>query len=85
MKYLTPKDIAGTLGTKHDTVLGWIRSKQLVASDIGNGSGKRPTYRISEDEFLAFMKRREVVERTPDERAAIRAEIRELERKKPRA
>lgn len=84
MKYLTPKDIAADLGVKRDTVLTWIRSKELPASDIGNG-GKRPTYRVSQENFDAFMKRREVVETTPDELAAMHAEIDVLERKKPRA
>ena len=55
---LTPPQAAEQLGVDPSTVIGWIRTGQLRASNIGKG-GKRPRYRIRESDLDAFLKSRQ--------------------------
>ena len=57
-KYVTPPVIAEWVGVKVETIYGFIRSGELRA--INFGSQSRSRYRISLDDFEAFMKSREV-------------------------
>jgi excisionase family DNA binding protein len=55
---LTPPQAAKQLGVDPATVIGWIRSKQLKASNIGKG-GQRPRFRIQQSDLEAFLKSRQ--------------------------
>ncbi len=55
--YLTPPAVAERLGVDPAKVLGWIRSGQLRATNLGDGA-LRPRYRISEADLSAFLSTR---------------------------
>ena len=55
---ITPPELAGILGVSADTVLEWIRSSELKASNL-NKPGKRPRYVIAKDDLNEFLKRRQ--------------------------
>jgi excisionase family DNA binding protein len=55
---LTPPQVAKQLGVDPATVIGWIRSKQLRASNVGKGE-QRPRYRIQQSDLDAFLKTRQ--------------------------
>ena len=58
--YYTPKAAAGTLGVDIETVLGWIHSGELKASNVAQSpAGKRPRWRIAEAELGRFILRRQ--------------------------
>lgn len=54
---LTPPEIADWLATSPETVLGWIKSGQLKASNLATGN--RPRYAILPDDLAAFLKSRQ--------------------------
>jgi excisionase family DNA binding protein len=60
---LTPPQAAKQLGVSPETVIGWIRSGELKAANVGKGK-KRPRYRI-EPEALAEFQRKKMPEVTP--------------------
>lgn len=49
---LTPPELAKEWGISSDKVLGWIRSGQLKARNVSNGT--RPRYNISRDDLKLF-------------------------------
>lgn len=55
---LTPPAVAKRLGVSPETVIGWIKSGQLKASNIGKGSQK-PRYRITPDDLATFLKKQQ--------------------------
>lgn len=58
--FITPNQLAKTLGIKADKVLAWIRSGQLVAINVAeNPNGQRPRWRIDQDEVTRFLKSRQ--------------------------
>src|SRR3954466_9523667 len=54
--FLTTAGIARRLRASQEKVLGWIRRGELKAIDLGNRT--RPQYRVSPEDFQAFLKRR---------------------------
>lgn len=55
---LTPPRVAKQLGVDPATVIGWIRSGQLKAANVGKG-GQRPRYRIRPSDLDQFLKSRQ--------------------------
>lgn len=55
---LTPPQVAKQLGVDPATVIGWIRSGQLKASNLGKGD-LRPRYRVQPGDLDAFLKKRQ--------------------------
>lgn len=55
--YLTPPQVAKKLGADPATVIQWIRSGQLKASNLA--TGHRPRYVIQPEELQAFLRMRE--------------------------
>lgn len=51
---LTVQQVAEELQTTEDSVLGWIHSSKLKASDISNGS-IRPRWRIRREDLDEFL------------------------------
>jgi hypothetical protein len=51
--HLTPPAVAKRYGVDTHKVLGWIRSGQLRALNVGDGS-QRPRYRISPADLALF-------------------------------
>lgn len=51
-RYLTPPEIAARLGIKPDRVIGWIRTGQLRAVNVGDRS--RPRWKIKPADLAAF-------------------------------
>lgn len=56
---LTPPEIAKQLGADPATVIQWIRSGQLKASNLA--TGQRPRYVIQPSDLEAFLKARQPV------------------------
>lgn len=54
---LSTKDVAKILSVSRETVLGWINSQQLKASNIA--SGNRPRWIISREALDSFLKNRQ--------------------------
>jgi excisionase family DNA binding protein len=52
---LTVRDVMNRFGVTQGTVLGWIRSGELKAVNVGRSPGKKkPRWRISSDAIVAF-------------------------------
>lgn len=60
---LTPPEVAKRLGVKPATVVSWIKSGQLKASNLSKGV--RPRYRVQPDDLADFLDKRQ-----PQQRAA---------------
>lgn len=65
---LTPPRVAKQLGVDPATVIAWIRSGQLKASNIGQGD-QRPRYRIQPSELESFLRKRQPETQTRKQRA----------------
>lgn len=63
--YLTPREIAKTIGVQNDTVLAWIATRQLIAADVSRGAGERPRWRIDRRDLDAFLAARRTVAPAP--------------------
>lgn len=59
MTYSTTQ-ISKELGVKLHTVLAWIHTGELAAINVAKSLYTRPRYRVSEEAFQAFLKRRAV-------------------------
>lgn len=57
---LTPAEAASILGSDVDTVRGWIRSGELMASDLRSRGAKKARYRIRRSDLDEFVERRQV-------------------------
>lgn len=57
--YLTPWQAAKRMNVSKETVIGWIKSGELRAIDFALVLGKRPCFRISEQDIQAFEERME--------------------------
>jgi excisionase family DNA binding protein len=55
---LTPPEAAKRLGVTPETVIGWIKSGQLKASNVGKGVAK-PRYKIQQANLDKFMASRQ--------------------------
>ena len=53
-RYLTPPQVAERFGVDPHRVLAWIRSGQLLAVNIGDGT-QRPRFRVSESDLALFL------------------------------
>lgn len=58
MTFLTPKEISERLAISVDTVLRWIHSGQLKASDVSRTASGRPQWRINATDLDEFLKLR---------------------------
>jgi len=56
--YLTPPAVAELLGVNESKVLGWIRSGELPAVDVGPRGGRRPRWRVAKADLELFLTRR---------------------------
>jgi Helix-turn-helix domain len=56
--YLTPPVIARRLGVKADVVLSWIHSQELRSFNAAAKRGRRPRWRVSEDDLQSFLSSR---------------------------
>ena len=56
--FLTPPQIAKRLRVCRDKVLAWIRKGDLRAFNVSDG--RRPRYRVSEEDLAVFLNRRAV-------------------------
>jgi excisionase family DNA binding protein len=66
---LTVRRAAARIGVAYDTVLDWITSKQLKASNIGKGKVKA-RYRIAVADLESFLAGRKPEDATPPRRKA---------------
>ncbi|RIK73292.1 MAG: hypothetical protein DCC68_25165 [Planctomycetota bacterium] len=64
---LTPPEVAKRLGVSPETVIGWIRSGELKAANVGKGK-KRARYRIEPDALAEFQQRRSNAPENPPQR-----------------
>jgi excisionase family DNA binding protein len=55
---LSVPELADMMGVSPDTVLGWIRAKELKASNL-NTFGKRPRWVVTRENLNEFLKRRQ--------------------------
>lgn len=62
-KYMSPQEIADRLRVKVETVVGWIKSGELVAICVARRGSLKPRYRVSPDAFATFELSRTVVPR----------------------
>lgn len=54
-RHYTVADVSVMVKVKPETVLGWIKAGELVASDLGSKKrNKKPRWRILESDWLAF-------------------------------
>lgn len=60
MSYLTTRQVAQRLAVDPGKVRAWLRSGQLASIDVSEEPGKKPRYRISEDEVRRFEELRSV-------------------------
>jgi excisionase family DNA binding protein len=58
-RYLTPPEIAARLRVCPHKVLAWFRKGEMGAINVGEGT-LRPRYRISPEDFQAFLRGRQV-------------------------
>lgn len=56
--YLRPRDVAERLDVRVHSVLTWIRSGELPASDVSTTRGGRPSWRIAESDLQTFLESR---------------------------
>lgn len=69
MNYLTPRELAERLKVDPGKVTAWIRSGQLLATDISLNPGiGKARYRISETEADRFLRSRTQHPRAPKNR-----------------
>lgn len=52
--YVSPPALARRLGVKPESVIGWIRSGELPAINVGRRGASRPRYRISAEAVSTF-------------------------------
>jgi len=90
--YRSPNWVADRLDVHPTTVLGWIRTGELVVTALGRNSSK--PYRIAETDLHAFLMSRRTprlaavssAEKDPEmspEAAPVRSQSREKRRRKP--
>ena len=57
-RMLKVKDVAAKLTVKSSVVLGWIAKGHLPALDVRRVGGKRPAWRIEDQEVSKFLRQR---------------------------
>lgn len=63
--FFTPPQLAARYGVKPATVLGWIRSGELVGINVGRRGATRPRFRVSASAVQAFEAARSATVTTP--------------------
>jgi hypothetical protein len=63
---LTPPQVAKQIGCAPETVVGWIRSGALKASNLAKG--ERPRYIVDPDDLANFLRLRQPLSPVPAER-----------------
>ena len=53
-RWVAPREIARQLGISPEKVVGWIRSGQLMATNVGDGA-MRPRFRVSPEALERFL------------------------------
>jgi excisionase family DNA binding protein len=72
-EYLTVSKVAARLGiSKVEVVLAWIHNGELLATNVGSNPKGRPTWRVCEADFEAFVNARRAVPTVKPERRARR-------------
>jgi excisionase family DNA binding protein len=56
--YLRPREVAERLGVDIDVVLHWLHTGELVGFNVAQVAGRRPRWRIAEEELQRFLQRR---------------------------
>lgn len=75
MIYLTVKEVAQRLKVSTGKVRGWLTSGELRPINVSaKRGGKKPRYRVSEDELARFEVAREIVpaSRTPRRKSIVK-------------
>jgi excisionase family DNA binding protein len=65
-RFLTPSEIARRLRVSSERVMGWIRTAELRAVNLGDS--RRSKYRVRPADLESFLTRREVQSPTPRHR-----------------
>lgn len=67
--YLTPGEAAEEINIRVQSILAWIASGELAASDVSTKpGGKRPTWRIARADLELFLASRRAVQTKPASR-----------------
>lgn len=64
IRWMTPPQVAKTLGVGVDKVVGWIRSGQLAGANLGDGQ-QRPRFRIGPEALERFLASRTMAPPVP--------------------
>ncbi len=70
---MSPPEVAEIWGVDVAKVLAWIKSGELVASNLAERQGRRPRFRVSPAEMEAFARRRQVQPPQPRRQAKRKA------------
>ena len=73
MKKLTPKQVGERYGVNPVTVLDWIRSGLMPATDCSRSTATRKRYRMDEDDIEEFDRRRAAKKRMTEGRQRAKA------------
>jgi excisionase family DNA binding protein len=63
-EYFKVSEIAQKMGVSEATVVSWIESKELPASDLSTKNAKKRLFRVSKTELESFVARRMTAEKT---------------------
>ena len=73
MKKLTPKQVGERYGVNPVTVLDWINSGLMPATDCSRSTATRKRYRMDEDDLSEFDRRRAARQRMSEGRRRAKA------------
>lgn len=76
MKKLTPKKVGERYGVTPVTVLDWINSGLMPATDCSRSTASRKRWRMDEDDLAEFDKRRSAKKKIAAARQRVEAEER---------
>jgi predicted site-specific integrase-resolvase len=74
MKKLTPKKVGERYGVTPVTVLDWINSGLMPATDCSRSTASRKRWRMDEDDLAEFDKRRSAKKKIAAARQRVKAE-----------
>lgn len=77
-KWATPPQVAAQLGVDVNKILGFIRSGELVASNLAEKLGGRPRYKIDPAELADFLRRRQVQPKEEKQRRRRRVRLKSV-------
>jgi hypothetical protein len=73
MKKLTPKQVGARYGVNAVTVLDWIKSGLMPATDCSRSTATRKRYLMDEDDLAEFDQRRAAKKRMTEARQRVKA------------